>query len=71
MCRDKSGFFKVNEVVKIDEDVIGDIKGCLSTLKVRLRIWRSVTADLKLFKMAVIYILGIGYIMRTNVIGRD
>lgn len=71
MCRDKSGLFKANEVAKIDEDVTGDIKGCLSTLKVRPRTWRSATADLKLPKMAVIYILGTGYTMRTNVTGRD
>ena len=67
MCRYKSGLFKTNEVAKIEEDVTCDIKGCLSTLKVRPRTWRGITADLKLPKMAVVYVLGTGYTMRTNI----
>ena len=67
MCGYKSGLFKANEVAKIDEDVTCNIKGCLSMLKVRLRTWRGITADLKLPEMAVVYVLGTGYTMGTNI----
>ena len=67
LCGYKSGLFKANELAKIDEDVTCDIKGCLSTLKVRPRTWRGITADLKLPEMAVVNVLGTGYTMRTNI----
>ena len=66
----KIGAFKANEVAKIDEDVTHDIKGCLSALKVRPQTRWSITADLKLPKMTVIYILGTGTTMRMNITGR-
>ena len=67
LCRDERRLFKANEVTEIDEDVTG----CLSALKVRPQTRSSVTADLKLPKMTVIYILGTGNTMRTNITGRD
>ena len=33
--REKGRLFKANKVAKINEDVAGDIKGCLSMLKTR------------------------------------
>ena len=68
---EKGRLFKANKVAKINEDVAGDIKGCLSTLKTRPRTRRSGTPDLKFTKMTVVYILRTWDAMRTNVASGD
>lgn len=68
---EKGRLCKANKVAKINEDAAGDIKGCLSTLKIRPRTRRSGTPDLKFTKMTVVYILGTWDTMRTNVASGD
>lgn len=68
---EKGPLCQANKVAKIDEDAAGDIKGCLSTLKIRPRTRRSGTPDLKFTKMTVVYILGAWDAMRTNVASGD
>ena len=68
---EKGRLFRANKVAKINEDVAGDIKGCLSTLKTRPRTRRSGSPDLKFTKMTVVYILRTWDAMRTNVASGD
>ena len=69
--REKGRLFKAYKVAKINEDVAGDIKGCLSRLKTRPWTRRSGTPDLKFTKMMDVYILRTWDATKTNVASGD